>query len=125
MDNICSFLDFFSKYDVPCGLSACDSFLSASAVLSTSTLPKWIALADAHTLPHFLTQCQSYAANHMAVLIAASGAKQWMAQLAPTTLTGLLMQSLARCNDLHCKELEDLSAKSKVSKLTFNTTQER
>lgn len=90
-DNVHSLLEFFSKYKFPKGIRACDRFLSASIVLSTSSLPEWIILADRHMLPRFLLQCQTYAATRMN-LVAGSGAEFWLAQLAPATLVKLVME---------------------------------
>lgn len=91
LDNVRSLLDFFGKYDVPKGIRACDSFLSASVVLTPSSLPEWIILADRHRLLRFLSICESYTATRM-TLVAGSGAEEWLAKLAPATLVRLVMK---------------------------------
>lgn len=92
LDIVCTLVSFFSKYDVPKGIAACDSFLAAwagahHAVLSTATLPGWIAFADRHKLASFLEKCAGYAAEHMAEF---PEPEAWMVQLLPSTLALLV-----------------------------------
>lgn len=94
--NVDSLLGFFSKYDVRAGMSACDSFLSSSIMLSTVNLPVWMKVADYHKLPNFLELCIDYAAKNISTLITKienHGTESWMEELTPTSLTRLLTQS--------------------------------
>lgn len=83
LDNVRDLVAFFSKYDAPECINACDTFLSASVVLDTASLPEWIGLADQHKLACFLQKCVSYAAEHLFI----SGTPEtWLVQLQPATL---------------------------------------
>lgn len=91
--NVCDLVEFFSKYDVSRGMIACDNFLSsATVVLSTDTLPKWMQLADQQKLPRFLKKCLVFAEKYLTSILAAKGAAEWMQNLAGNTLVQLLTQ---------------------------------
>ena len=87
LDNVRGLVAFFSKYDVPKGLSACDIFLSASVALDDGNVPEWIVLADQHKLTFFLERCVRYVARHLSRL---PKPETWMEQLLPATLTTLV-----------------------------------
>ena len=100
-ENVDSMLGFFSKYDMCAGMSACDSFLSSSIVLSTDNLPVWIKLADYHKMPNFLKLCIDYAKENISTLITKienHGMESWIEKLAPTTLVHLFTQSTLATN---------------------------
>ena len=88
---------FFSKYDVPKGLSACGSFLTASAVLGEGNLRGWLLLADKHKFTCFLEKCVKYAASEICLT---DSANEWMVQLLPSTLTSLVSHPSDACKPL-------------------------
>lgn len=87
LDNVRGLVAFFSKYDIPTGISACDAFLAASIELDGASLAHWIVLADKHSLTCFLEKCVRYAAKHLAVV---SKPETWMVHLHPATLAKLV-----------------------------------
>lgn len=89
LDNVGGLVAFFSKYDVPQGIAACDAFLSATAVLDTANLPGWIVLADQRKLTCFLEKCVKHAAEHMSEMEKPAA---WMELLLPATLAQLVSQ---------------------------------
>lgn len=87
MLNAPELVDFFRKYDVPKGIPACDSALSASAEFTPGNLRDWILLADQHKLPRLLEKCLKHSSRHMSQQYKP---KRWLAQLQPTTLATLV-----------------------------------
>lgn len=80
---------FCNKYDVPQGLTACDTFLIASNKLSPDNLLDSAILAQQPGLKRFQEKCLSYAAEHMSELPAPAWLV-FMEQLQPTTRTALV-----------------------------------
>lgn len=89
MDNVRSLVALFSKYDVRKRLGVCDTFLSASIVLSTANLPDWLVLAGQHQLIRFLEKCVRFAAERMDAIKHVN-----MMQLLPSTLTVLVSRAI-------------------------------
>ena len=100
LGNVRSLVAFFSKYDVPTGIRACDAFLSANAVLNKVNLPDWIVLADQHKLKRFLEKCVPYAAEHISKI---AKPEKWVEQLSKATLLALVC--LATINDANYYEI--------------------
>lgn len=87
LDNVHGLVAFFSTYDVPSGITACDTLLSASIELTNTNLGEWVVLAEQHQLICFREKCVCYAAAHLAEL---PKPEKWMLRLLPATLAKLV-----------------------------------